>query len=111
MCRSEYSEEQVIGILMERDVGRSTVEICRKYGVSNAIFYKWHGKYGGMEVSDARKLKALEDEKRKVKTLLAESMLDVSILTDRYSGKRCEIPGDGVESDGPAFRCYMRTAV
>ena len=82
MRRSKYSEEQVIGILREHDAGLSTAEICRKYGVSNATFYKWRGKYGGMEVSDARKLKALEDENRKLKKLLAESMLDVSTLRE-----------------------------
>jgi putative transposase len=82
MRRSKYSEEQVIGILKEHDAGVSTAEICRKYGVSNATFYKWRGKFGGMEVSDARKLKALEDENRKLKKLLAESMLDVSTLRE-----------------------------
>jgi putative transposase len=82
MRRSKYSEEQIIGILKEHDAGVSTAEICRKYGVSNATFYKWRGKFGGMEVSDARKLKALEDENRKLKKLLAESMLDVSTLRE-----------------------------
>jgi putative transposase len=82
MRRSKYSEEQVIGILKEHDAGLSTAEICRKYGVSGATFYKWRGKFGGMEVSDARKLKALEEENRKLKKLLAESMLDVSTLRE-----------------------------
>ena len=82
MRRSKYSEEQVIGILKEHDAGFSTAEICRKYGVSNATFYKWRGRFGGMEVSDARKLKALEEENRKLKKLLAESMLDVSTLRE-----------------------------
>ena len=82
MRRSKYSEEQVIGILKEHDAGLSTAEICRKYGVSNATFYKWRGKFGGMEVSDARKLKALEDENRRLKKLLAESILDVSTLRE-----------------------------
>jgi putative transposase len=82
MRRSKYSEEQIISVLKEHDAGLSTPEICRKYGVSNATFYKWRSKYGGMEVSDARKLKALEDENRKLKKLLAESMLDVSTLRE-----------------------------
>jgi len=82
MRRSKYSEEQIIGILKEHDAGLSTAEICRKYGVSDATFYKWRSKYSGMEVSDARKLKALEDENRKLKKLLAESMLDVSTLRE-----------------------------
>jgi putative transposase len=82
MRRSKFSEEQVIGILKEHDAGLSTAEVCRKYGVSNATFYKWRSKYGGMEVSDARKLKAAEAENRKLKKLLAESMLDVSTLRE-----------------------------
>jgi len=82
MRRSKYSEEQIIRILKEHDAGLSTAEICRKYGVSDATFYKWRSKYSGMEVSDARKLKALEDENRKLKKLLAESMLDVSTLRE-----------------------------
>jgi putative transposase len=82
MRRSKYSEEQIIGILKEHDAGLSTAEICRKYGVSDATFYKWRSKYGGMEASDARKLKALEEENRKLKKLLAESMLDVSTLRE-----------------------------
>jgi putative transposase len=82
MRRSKYSEEQIIGILKEHDAGVPTAEICRKYGVSGATFYKWRGKFGGMEVSDARKLKALEEENRKLKKLLAESMLDVSTLRE-----------------------------
>jgi putative transposase len=82
MRRSKYGEEQIIGILKEHDAGMSTAEICRKYGVSNATFYKWRGRFGGMEVSDARKLKGLEEENRKLKKLLAESMLDVSTLRE-----------------------------
>ena len=82
MRRSKYSEEQIIGILKEHDAGVSTAEICRKYGVSNGTFYKWRGKLGGMEVSDARKLKALEEENRKLKKLLAESMLDAATLKE-----------------------------
>ena len=79
---AKYNEEQIIGILKEHDAGLSTAEICRKYGVSDATFYKWRSKYSGMEVSDARKLKALEEENRKLKKLLAESMLDVSTLRE-----------------------------
>ena len=82
MRRSRYSEEQIIGMLKEHQAGLSTAEICRKHGISDATFYKWRSKYGGMEVSDARKLKALEDENRKLKKLLAESMLDVATLRE-----------------------------
>lgn len=82
MRRSRYPEEQIIGILREHQAGSPTAELCRKYGVSDATFYKWRSKYGGMEVSDARKLKALEDENRRLKKLLAESMLDVATLRE-----------------------------
>ena len=82
MRRSRYPEEQIIGILKEHQSGLAAAELCRKYGVSDATFYKWRSKYGGMEVSDARKLKALEDENRRLKQLLAEAMLDVATLRE-----------------------------
>ena len=82
MRRSRYREEQIIGILKEHQAGLPAAELCRKYGVSDATFYKWRSKYGGMEVSDARKLKGLEDENRRLKKLLAESMLDVATLRE-----------------------------
>ena len=82
MRRSRYSEEQIIAILKENEAGLPAAELCRKYGVSEATFYKWRRKFGGMEVSDARKLKALEDENRRLKKLLAESVLDVATLRE-----------------------------
>ena len=82
MRRSKFSEEQVIGILKEHEAGLTAAEICRKYGISDATFYKWRSRYGGMEVSDARRLKALEEENRKLKKILAESMLDVATLRE-----------------------------
>ena len=82
MRRSGFPEEQIIGILREHEAGLPAAELCRKYGVSDATFYKWRSKYGGMEVSDARTLKALEDENRRLKQLLAESMLDVATLRE-----------------------------
>jgi putative transposase len=82
MRRSRFTEEQIIGILKEHQAGLSAVELCRKHGISDATFYKWRSKYGGMEVSDARKLKSLEDENRKLKKLLAEQMLDNSTLKE-----------------------------
>ena len=82
MKRSRFSEEQIIGILKEHQAGLSAKELCRRHGVSEPTFYKWRSKYGGMEVSDARRLKALEDENAKLKKLLAESMLDVSTLRE-----------------------------
>ena len=82
MKRSRFSEEQIIGILKEQEAGMSTADVCRKHGVSSATFYKWKARYGGLEVSDARRLKALEDENAKLKKLLAEAMLDNAILKD-----------------------------
>ena len=82
MKRSRFSEEQIIGILQEQEAGAKTGEVCRKHGVSGATFYKWKAKYGGMEVSEARRLKALEDENAKLKKLLAEAMLDNAMLRD-----------------------------
>jgi len=82
MKRSRFSEEQIIGILKEHQAGLGAKELCRKHGVSDATFYKWRSKYGGMEVSDAKKLKALEVENAKLKKLLAEQMMDVSTLKE-----------------------------
>lgn len=82
MRRSKYGEEQIIGILKEHQAGFSAAELCRKHGISDATFYKWRSKYGGMEVQDARKLKALEAENAKLKRLLADAMLDVSTLRE-----------------------------
>ena len=82
MKGSRFSEEQIIGILREAEVGAKTSEVCRRHGISDATFYKWKAKYGGMEVSDAKRLKGLEDENRRLKKLLAEAMLDNAALKD-----------------------------
>jgi putative transposase len=82
MRKSKFTEEQIIAILAEQERGMATEEVCRRHGVSAATFYKWKAKYGGMDVSDARKLKTLETENARLKKLLADSMLDVSILKD-----------------------------
>ena len=87
MRRSRFSEEQIIGMLKEHEGGVSTADVCRKYGVSSATFYKYKAKFGGLDVSDARKLKALEDENAKLKKLLAEQMLDNAMLKDVASRK------------------------
>ena len=82
MKRSRFTEGQIITILREQEAGMATVEVCRKHGVSTATFYKWKAKFGGLDVSDARRLKALEDENAKLKKLLAEAMLDNAVLKD-----------------------------
>ena len=82
MRASRFNEEQIIAVLCEHEAGAKTAEICRRHGISDATFYKWKAKYGGMEASDARRLKALEDENRRLKKLLAESMLDNAALKD-----------------------------
>ena len=87
MRQSRFSEEQIIAILREHEAGVKTADVCRRHGVSAATFYKWKAKYGGMEVSDARKLRGLEDENRKLKKLLAEAMLDNAMLKDLNSKK------------------------
>jgi len=79
---SRFSEEQIIGILKAHQSGMSAADLRRKHGISDATFYKWRSKYGGMEVSDAKKLRALEAENAKLKKLLAESMIDVSTLKE-----------------------------
>jgi putative transposase len=87
MKRSRFSEEQIIAILKEQEAGAKTVDVCRKHGISDVTFYKWKSKYGGMEASDAKRLKALEDENAKLKRLLAEAMLDNAMLKDIASKK------------------------
>jgi putative transposase len=82
MRRSRYTEEQIIGILKQHQAGLGAKELCRKHGISEATFYKWRSKFGGMDVSDAKKLKALEEENRKLKKLLAETVLDAATLKE-----------------------------
>ena len=82
MKRSRFSEEQIIGILKEHQAGLGAKELCRKHGISDATFYKWRSKYGGMEVSDPKRLKTLEAENAKLKKLLAEQMMDVATLKE-----------------------------
>jgi putative transposase len=87
MKRSKFTEEQIIGILREQEAGAMTAELCRRHGISSATFYAWKAKFGGMEVSDAKRLKALEEENARLKRLLAESLLDQAALKDLLSRK------------------------
>lgn len=85
--KKRFSEEQIIGILREQEAGMSTADVCRKHGVSSASFYKWKAKFGGMDVSDAKKLHALESENAKLKRLLADAELDKLMLKEVLSKK------------------------
>jgi putative transposase len=80
--KNRFTEEQIIGVLKEAEAGMKVAEICRKYGISDATYYNWKAKFGGMTVSDAQRLKALEAENGKLKRLLAEAMLDNAALKD-----------------------------
>lgn len=82
MRRSRFTEEQIIAALREHDAGIKTAELCRKHGISDATLYKWKAKYGGLGVSEAARLRALEDENRRLKKLLAEAVLDNAALKD-----------------------------
>jgi putative transposase len=87
MKQSRFSEEQIIAILREQEAGAKTADVCRKHGISDATFYKWKAKFGGMDVSEAKKLKGLEEENAKLKRLLADAMLDNAALKDLLSKK------------------------
>jgi putative transposase len=87
MKRIRFSEEQIIAILKEHEAGIAVAELCRKHGVSDASVYKWKAKYGGMDVSEAKRLKSLEDENTRLKRLLADAMLDNAALKDLLGKK------------------------
>ena len=87
MKRKQFSEEQIIGILKEAEAGAVVTELCRRHGLSSATYYAWKAKFGGLEVSDARRLRALEDENAKLKRLLAEAIMDNAGLKDLVSKK------------------------
>lgn len=87
MKRKRFTEEQIIGILREQEAGAKTGDLARKHGVSEATLYNWKAKFGGMDVSDAKRLRALEDENGKLKRLLADAMLDNTALKDLLSKK------------------------
>ena len=87
MKSSRFSEEQIIGILKQAQAGMKIVDLCRTHGISDVTFYKWRSKYGELEVSDAKRLRALEAENRKLKQLLADTMLENHAIKDVLSKK------------------------
>ena len=87
MKRARFTEERIIGVLREHEAGAKTADLARKHGVSEATLYNWKAKFGGMDVSDAKRLRSLEDENRKLKKLLAESILDQAALKELLAKK------------------------
>ena len=87
MKRRRFTEEQIIGVLREHELGTKTADLCRKHGISEATFYNWKSKFGGLDVSEAKRLKQLEGENARLKKLLADSMLDNAALKDLLSKK------------------------
>ena len=87
MKRSRFSDEQIIGILKEQEAGAATADVCRRHGISGATFYKWKAKFGGLEVTEAKRLRTLEEENAKLKRLLADAMLHNVVLKDLASKK------------------------
>jgi putative transposase len=87
MKRKRFTEEQIIGVLREHELGAKTADLCRKHGISEATFYNWKSKFGGLDVSEAKRLKQLEGENVRLKKLLADSMLDNAALKDLLSKK------------------------
>lgn len=85
--KKRFSEEQIIGVLKEAEAGKKTSDLCRQHGITEQTFYRWKAKYGGMELSDAKRLKTLEEENRRLKRLVAEQMLDNQVLKDLLAKK------------------------
>ena len=87
MKASRFNEEQIIGILREQEAGTATAAVCRKHGISSATFYKWKAKYGGLDVSDARRLKALEDENRRLRKMYLDEKLKAEVVAEAIAKK------------------------
>ena len=105
MKRSRFTEEQIIAILREQEAGTKTADVCRRHGISEATFYAWKAKFGGLDVSEARRLKALEDENAKLKKLLADAMLDNVALKDLLAKNGdARRPARGCRSSAPILR-------
>jgi putative transposase len=85
MKRARFSEEQIIGVLKEAEVGAKIGELCRRHGISDATFYTWRSKYGGLEISEMRRLRQLEEENRRLKSIVADQALDLRALKDVLS--------------------------
>jgi putative transposase len=85
MKRARFSEEQIIGVLKEAEAGAKVSELCRRHGISDATFYTWRSKYGGLEISEMRRLRQLEEENRRLKSIVADQALDIRALKDVLS--------------------------
>ncbi|ORE91057.1 hypothetical protein ATO13_21161 [Stappia sp. 22II-S9-Z10] len=108
MKKSRFSEEQIIGVLKEHAAGIGVAELCRKHGISDATFYTWRKRYGGMEISDARRLKTLEDENARLKKLLAEQMLASLSLPWRWAASSIRTRSAAVVKRTFMARCVAR---
>src|SRR5229473_7977907 len=107
MKRARFSEEQIITILKEAEGGAKVAELCRRHGISDATFYTWRSKYGGLEVSEMRRLRQLEDENRRLKSIVADQALDIRVLKGRTGKTRPRPRGEA--SDGAGSTDYTRS--